>query len=73
MKSGLRDRNNVAVDLDAYDLAIVSMKSGLRDRNNGFIGTNTQHAVIHVSMKSGLRDRNNDSWGFYVPCDYSSQ
>ena len=34
MKSGLRDRNNVAVNEDGTFVINVSMKSGLRDRNN---------------------------------------
>ena len=37
MKSGLRDRNNPAVEGTLlHEEETVSMKSGLRDRNNGF-------------------------------------
>ena len=58
MKSGLEDRNNLAV-LGVYGIvAGVSMKSGLEDRNN--LGLNVWTGqVVCVSMKSGLEDRNN--------------
>ena len=34
MKSGLKDRNNPGLDLEARHADDVSMKSGLKDRNN---------------------------------------
>ena len=34
MKSGLRDRNNLATAYVSLVIDAVSMKSGLRDRNN---------------------------------------
>ena len=59
MKSGLRDRNNVARSTSRIRDPAVSMKSGLRDRNNTRLSDKYFSAPLEVSMKSGLRDRNN--------------
>ena len=61
MKSGLEDRNNLALPRLLSPHTGVSMKSGLEDRNNWISARTCDARDLEVSMKSGLEDRNNDA------------